>query len=372
VEWNRRPEEHTVEIVENLNKEINAGLANSRIKLRIEEFGDTVLASSPAEFGRHIAEFTDKWSKVIRAANITQPAIPMIGFIDGGRNAAGANTAAFQRGLAEAGYIEGRDVTIEYRPVAEEERLAEVAADLVRRRVAVIVAPGSTPAALAAQVATAAIPVVFGVADDPVHIGLVASLNRPGGNVTGFTDMNTEVWSKRLEILRALLPTATRFGVLVNPNNPRTEFAIAQARTAAPTGGRPIEQVSARSDMEIESAFASLANRRLDGLLVTPDPLFMSRRADVVALAARYSVPTAYWDRAFPESGGLVSYGSKVTDMYQQVGVYAGRILKGEKPSDLPIVRATKFELVINTKAAKALGFEIPPQLLALADEVIE
>jgi putative ABC transport system substrate-binding protein len=274
--------------------------------------------------------------------------------------------------LAEAGYSEGRDVTIEYRPIAQEGRFPEVVAELVRRRAAVIVAPGSTPAALAAKAATAAIPVVFGVADDPVQIGLVASLNRPGGNVTGFTELNTEIWSKRLEILRALLPAAARIGILVNPNNPPTEFGLAEATTAAATSGRPIVQVSARSDMEIDSAFASLGNIHVDGLLVTPDPLFMSRRADVVALAARYSVPAAYWDRSFPESGGLISYGSRVTEMYQQVGVYAGRILKGEKPSDLPIVRATKFELVINSKTAKALGLEIPPQLLALADEVIE
>jgi putative ABC transport system substrate-binding protein len=170
--------------------------------------------------------------------------------------------------------------------------------------------------------------------------------------------------------LRALVPNAARFGVLVNPNNPLTEFAIAQARTAA--GGRPIEQLSARSDMEIDSAFASLVNNHVDGLLVTPDPLFMSRRADVVALAKRHSVPAAYWDRSFPEIGGLISYGSRVTEMYQQVGVYAGRIIKGEKPSDLPIVRATKFELVINIKTAKALGLTVPDKLLALADEVIE
>jgi putative ABC transport system substrate-binding protein len=372
--WNGigAPRNTPAEIIEKLNRVINAGLANSRIKLRIAEFGDTVFASSPAEFGKHIVEFTDKWSKVIRAANIAQPTMPMIGFIDVGRNAAGANIAAFQKGLAEAGYSEGRDVTIEYRPTAEEERFPEVVADLVRRRAAVIVAPGSTPAALAAKAATAAIPVVFGVAEDPVQIGLVASLNRPGGNVTGFTELNTEVWSKRLEILRTLLPTAARFGILVNPNNPLTEFGLTEASTAAATNGRPIVRVSARSDTEIGPAFASLVNNKVDGLLVTPDPLFMSRRADVVALAARYSVPAAYWDRSFPETGGLISYGSRVTEMYQQVGVYAGRIIKGEKPSDLPIVRATKFELVINSKTAKALGLEIPPQLLALVDEVIE
>ena len=372
--WNGigAPRNTPVEVVEKLNNEINAALANSSVERRIVGFGDTVFASSPADFGKHIIEFTEKWSKVIRAANISQPAVPMVGLIDFGRNAAGANITAFQRGLAEVGVIEGRDVTIEHRPIAEEVRLPEVAADLVRRRVAVIVAPGSTPAALAAKAATAAIPVVFGVADDPVQTGLVVSLNRPGGNVTGFTEVNTEVWSKRLEILRVLVPTAERFGVLFNPNNPLTQFGITEARAAAATSHRSIEPVSARSDNEIELAFASLLNSHIDALLVTPDPLFMSRRVDVVALAARYSLPAAYWDRAFPENGGLISYGSRVTDMYEQVGVYTGRILKGEKPSDLPIVRATKFELVINLKTAKALGLEVTPTLLAITDEVIE
>ena len=307
--WNGigAPRRTPVEVVEKLNNEINAALANSNVERRIVGFGDTVFASSPADFGRHIIEFTEKWSKVIRAANISQPAMPMVGLIDFGRNAAGANITAFQRGLAEVGFIEGRDVTIEHRPIAEEVRLPEVAADLVRRRVAVIVAPGSTPAALAAKAATAAIPVVFGVADDPVQTGLVVSLNRPGGNVTGFTEVNTEVWSKRLEILRVLVPTAERFGVLFNPNNPLTQFGITEARAAAATSHRSIEPVSARSDNEIELAFASLLNSHIDALLVTPDPLFMSRRVDVVALAARYSLPAAYWDRVFTENGGSLA-----------------------------------------------------------------
>jgi tripartite-type tricarboxylate transporter receptor subunit TctC/ABC-type uncharacterized transport system substrate-binding protein len=372
--WNgiAAPRNTPTDIIGKLNDAINAGLANSRIKQRISQFGDTVFASSPAEFGKHIVEFTDKWSKVIRAANISQPTVPMIGVIDVGSNAIGANIAAFQKGLAEVGVTEGRDVTLEHRPITEEGRLPEVAADLVRRRAAVIVAPGSTPAALAAKGATAAIPVVFGVAEDPVQIGLVASLNRPGGNVTGFTEVNTEVWSKRLELLHALVPNAERFGVLVNPGNPRTEIGIEEVRAAAARSGRSIEQASARSDAEIELAFASLEKNRVAGLLVTPDAFFMSRRADIAALAARYSIPAAYWDRAFPDTGGLISYGSRVSEMYEQVGVYAGRILKGEKPGDLPVVRATKFELVINTKTAKALSLQIPDKLLALADEVIE
>jgi tripartite-type tricarboxylate transporter receptor subunit TctC/ABC-type uncharacterized transport system substrate-binding protein len=371
--WNGigAPRNTPAEIVEKLNKEINAGLASSTIKLRIAEFGDEVFASSPAELGKYIVEFIDKWSPVIRAAHINEPALPRIGLIDVAHNAAGDNIAAFQKGLAQAGYIEGRDLTIEYRPVAEEGQLPEVAVDLVRRRVAVIVAPGSTPAALAAKLASTAIPVVFGVADDPVQSGLVASLNQPGGNITGFTEMNSEVWSKRLEVLRALVPNAARFGVLVNPNNPHTYLVFTGARTAGATTGA-IEQVSARSGAELEEAFASLVNNHVDGLLVTPDPLFMSHRADLIALAERHSLPTAYWDRAFPKTGGLISYGSRVTDMYEQVGAYAGRILKGEKPGDLPISQPTKFELVINLKTAKALGLDVPDKLLALADEVIE
>jgi tripartite-type tricarboxylate transporter receptor subunit TctC/ABC-type uncharacterized transport system substrate-binding protein len=372
VGWNGMgaPRNTPAEIVEKLNKEINAGLASPSVKLRIAEFGDEVFASSPAELGNYIVEFTDKWSPVIRAAHINQPAVPRLGLIDVGASAVGDNLAAFQEGLAQAGYLEGCDLTIEYRPVAEEGQLAEVAADLVRRRVAVIVAPGSTLAALAAKRATPVIPVVFGVADDPVRSGLVASLNQPGGNVTGFTEMNSEVWSKRLEILRMLIPSATHFGVLVNPSNPHTPFGRAGA--GSPATGAPIEQVPVRSGSELELTFASIVNNHVDGLLVSPDPLFASHRADLIALAARHSLPTAYWDRGFAKLGGLVSYGSKVTNMYEVVGAYAGRILKGEKPTDLPVSQPTKFELAINLKTAKALGLEVPDKLLALADEVIE
>jgi tripartite-type tricarboxylate transporter receptor subunit TctC/ABC-type uncharacterized transport system substrate-binding protein len=337
VGWNGigAPRNTPAEIVEKLNKEINAGLASPGVKLRITEFGDEVFASSAAELGKYMVEFTEKWSPVIRAAHINQPPVPRIGLVDVGASAVGDNIAAFQKGLAQTGYLEGRDLTIEYRPVAEERQLAEVAADLVRRRVAVIVAPGSTPAALAAKRATPVIPVVFGVADDPVQSGLVASLNQPGGNVTGFTEMNSEVWSKRLEILRVLVPSAARFGVLVNPHNPQTPFGLAGAGSAAT--GASIEQVPARSGTELEAAFASLVNNHVDALLVTPDPLFTAHRADLIALSARHSLPTAYWDRAFTKAGGLISYGSRVTDMYERVGAYAGRILKGEKPADLPV-----------------------------------
>ena len=372
--WNGigAPRNTPAEIIQKLNETINAGLADLRIRRRIAEFGDTVFVSSPRELSNHIFDFTDKWDKVIRAANIKPPTVPMIGLIDVGQNAAGANMAAFQKGLAEAGYVEGRDITIEHRPIADDKQLPEVAADLVRRRAAVIVTPASLPAALAAKVATPAIPIVFGIAEDPVQLGLVASLNRPGGNVTGYSELNAEVWSKRLMVLRVLVPNAVRFGVLVNLNNPFTEIAIAEARSAATTSGQSIEHFSVRSDSEIAPIFRDLKSSHVGGLLVAPDPLFVTRRSEIVALTARYAVPTAYWDRAFPETGGLISYGSNGLEMYQQVGAYAGRILKGEKPSDLPVVRATRFELVINTRTAKTLGLDIPPQLLALADEVIE
>jgi tripartite-type tricarboxylate transporter receptor subunit TctC/ABC-type uncharacterized transport system substrate-binding protein len=372
--WNGigAPRNTSAEIIQKLNETINAGLADLRIQRRIAEFGDTVFVSSPKELSNHIVDFTDKWGKIIRAANIKPPTMPMIGLIDVGQNAAGPNMAAFQKGLAEAGYVEGRDIIIEHRPIADDKQLPEVAADLVRRRAAVIVTPASLPAALAAKVATPAIPIVFGIAEDPVQLGLVASLNRPGGNVTGYSELNAEVWSKRLMVLRVLVPNAVRFGVLVNPNNPFTEIAIAEARSAATTSGQSIEHFSVRSDSEIAPIFRDLKSSHVDGLLVAPDPLFVIRRSEIVALTARYAVPTAYWDRAFPETGGLISYGSNGLEMYQQVGAYVGRILKGEKPSDLPIVRATRFELVVNAKTAKALGLDIPPQLLALADEVIE
>jgi tripartite-type tricarboxylate transporter receptor subunit TctC/ABC-type uncharacterized transport system substrate-binding protein len=374
VGWNGigAPRNTPAEIVEKLNKEITAGLTSPDVRQRIAEFGDEVFASSPAELGKYIVEFTDKWSPVIRAAHINQPAVPRIGLIDVGGSAVGDNIAAFHKGLAQAGYLDGRDLTIEYRSIADEAQLPEMADDLVRRRVAVIVAPGSTSAALAAKRATPVIPVVFGVAENPVQSGLVVSLNQPGGNVTGFAEMNSEVWSKRLELLRVLIPSAVRFGVLVNPNNPHTPFGLTGAGGAAT--GAPIEQVQVpvRSGMELEAAFASLVNNHVDGLLVTPDPLFTSHRTELIALAGHHSLPTAYWDRAFAEAGGLISYGSRVTDMYEHVGAYAGRILKGEKPADLPVSQSTKFELVINLKSAKSLGLEVPDKLIALADEVID
>jgi putative tryptophan/tyrosine transport system substrate-binding protein len=226
--------------------------------------------------------------------------------------------------------------------------------------------------ALAAKAATATIPVIFQIGSDPVQMGLVTNLNRPGGNVTGFTEMNTEVGPKRLALLRELVPNATRFGVLVNPKNPLTEFAIREAQAAAAKIGRQVEVLAASTDQDIDAMFAGRMQNRVDALLVTPDPLFYARRAQLAALTVRQSLPAIYWDSPFVEAGGLISYGSNITDMVRQVGIYTGRILKGEKPVDLPVQGPTKFELAINLKTAKALGLTIPETLLATADKVIE
>jgi tripartite-type tricarboxylate transporter receptor subunit TctC/ABC-type uncharacterized transport system substrate-binding protein len=373
--WNGigAPRNTPVEIIEKLNKAVNAGLADPRIKLRIAEFGDTVFASSPEEFGKHIVEFTDKWSKVIRAANIKQPDLPIIGLIDVGGNAAGPTIAAFQKGLAEAGYVEGQNLTIDYRPMANEERLPELAAELIRRRVAVMVALGSTPAALAAKVATTAIPVVFGVADDPVQIGLVASLNRPGGNVTGVTVVGSELGPKKLELLHEVSPTTKKIAVLVNPSNRVTSDAdIGGARAAAQRLGLEIIVVNAGTDNEIESAFSSAVQRGTGAVYVGSDAFLTSRREQIAKLALRHKLLTMSSERAAVRVGQLMSYGAIDVDMYRQAGVYVGRLLKGEKAADLPVVQPTKFDLVINLTTAKALGIEVPPTLLARADEVIE
>jgi putative ABC transport system substrate-binding protein len=281
---------------------------------------------------------------------------------------------AFHKGLADMGYADGRNVTILSSPrLLEYDRLREFAAGLVQRGVAVIAAPGSTPAALAAKEATATIPVVFSIGGDPVQLGLVASLNRPGGNVTGFSSMNTEVGPKRVGLMHELLPHAARFGVLVNPKNALAEFAVKDAQVAVGGVGQLVEISKASTDDEIDAAFASLTQKRVDALLVaSPDSFLYTRRAQVVALAQRHAIPAAYYDRAFPQAGGLMSYGSRVADNFRQAGIYAGRILKGEKPADLPVMQPTQFELVINLKTAKALDLTVPSGVLAIADEVIE
>ena len=281
--------------------------------------------------------------------------------------------AAFRKGLSETGYVEGQNVAIEYRWAQDQyDRLPELAADLVRRRVAVIAAPGSAQGSLAARAATTTIPIVFSTGVDPVKVGLVASLNRPGGNVTGVSSMTGELGTKQLGLLHELLSGATRFAVLANPNNAMTEAVVEDLRTAALAIGAQIDVFNGGTNRDIDTVFASLSQKGVDALLVSPDPLFVNRRVRLVTLATHHRVPAIYFSREFAETGGLMSYGPSQAEMYRQVGIYVGRILKGERPADLPIPRAIKFELVINLQTAKPLGLTIPPSVLAIADEVIE
>ena len=282
--------------------------------------------------------------------------------------------AAFRRTLAEAGYVENQNVTIEYRYAeGQYDRLAELAADLVRREVTVIVASPNNNAARAAKAATSVIPTVFMVADDPVKLGLVASLSRPGGNATGVNYFISELAAKRLGVLRELLPAAVRVGALVNPNAAATEGFIKDVTAAAANISIQVEIAHARDNREIEAAFATLARNKVDGLMVAPDTLFAtSGRMHIVTLAKRHAIPTIYTVREYVENGGLMSYGPSVPDAYRQLAIYAGRILKGEKPADLPVVQSTRFHFVINLPTVRALGLDIPPMLLARADEVIE
>jgi putative ABC transport system substrate-binding protein len=306
-------------------------------------------------------------------ARAQQPAVPMIGFLQSGSPEPNAHlVSAFRKGLGETGYVESRNVAVEYRWAQNDNgRLPELAADLVRLRVAVIATPG-TAAAFAAKSATTTIPIVFSGGGDPVLTSLVASLNRPGGNVTGVSSMSGELGAKRLGLLQELVPRAARFVTLVNPNNPLAEAFVTDVRAAAAAIGRQIEVLTASTSRDIDTAFAMLVEKRADALLVGLDPLFVSRRVQLATLAARHAVPAIYAFREDAEAGGLMSYGPSNTDLVRQAGIYTGRVLKGEKPADMPILRATKFELVINLKTAKALGLEVPAALLATADEVIE
>jgi putative ABC transport system substrate-binding protein len=302
--------------------------------------------------------------------------MPVIGFLSPGSDGPSAHIiSAFRRGLAETGYLEGRDVEIEFRWARNiNARLPELAADLVRLKVAVIATPASTTAAIAARAATTTIPIVFSGGGDAVRVGLVASLNRPGGNATGVSGMNIELGAKRLEFVRELLPAAKRFVLLVNPNANLAvnESGISDLRAAAAALGGQIEVLSASTPSEIDTAFATLAQKRPDALLVGPDMLFINHPAQLAALAARYAIPAIYPFREDVEAGGLMSYGPSITDNVRLVGVLTGRILKGEKPDDLPVMQPTKFELVINLKTAKALGLTASPTLISRADEVIE
>jgi putative ABC transport system substrate-binding protein len=308
------------------------------------------------------------------AARAQKAAVPTIGFLRPGSPESNAHlVAAFRQGLNEAGYIEGRNVTVEYRWALNfSGQLPELAADLVRLRVAVIVTPGSTAAAAAVKSATSTIPIVFSAGGDPVQTGLVASLNRPGGNVTGVSSMSVELGAKRLGLLLELVPGAVRFAALVNPNNPLAEPFITDLRTAAAAIGRQMEILTAQRSRDIDAAFATLLEKRADALLIGLDPLFVSRRVQLATLAARHAVPAIYPFREDAEAGGLMSYGPSNTDLVRQAGIYTGRVLRGEKPADMPILRATKFEFVINLQTASVIGIEVPEKLLATADEVIQ
>jgi putative ABC transport system substrate-binding protein len=308
------------------------------------------------------------WPITVRAQ---QPAMPMIGFLSA-ISSYGPFLVAFRRGLAEAGYVEGENVAIEYRwGEGHYDRLPELASELVRRQVAVIVAAGGNQSARAAKVATATIPIVF-YSGDPVAEGLVASLNRPGGNMTGMSTFAPALAGKRVDLLIKLLPGASALAMLINPDYGPAAAEAAETENVTRVIGRRLSVFRASSEGSIEAAFAALAQQRPDALIVGADPFFNSRREQFATLAMRNSIPTIYVWREFVTAGGLMSYGDNFADGYRQMGIYVGRILKGAKPADLPVMRATKFELVINLKTARTLGLEVPPMLLALADDVIE
>jgi putative tryptophan/tyrosine transport system substrate-binding protein len=309
------------------------------------------------------------WPVAVRAQ---QQAIPLIGFLNGSSAWESAHlVAAFGQGLSEIGYVDGRNVVIDYRwAEGRYDRLPTLAADLVRRQVAVIAS--NTPATIAAKAATTTIPIVFSSGGDPIKLGFVASLNRPGGNVTGVSFFSTTLEAKRLGILRELVPTAAMIAVVLNPNFPDAEAQSQEVQEAARTLGLQIQILRASTERDLDTTFGALAELRAGGLLVGADPFLYSRRDYIVALATRHAVPAIYEQREFAVAGGLMSYGTNITDAYRQVGIYTGRVLKGEKPADLPVMQSTRFEFVINLKTAKSLGLDLPATVLARADEVIE
>jgi putative tryptophan/tyrosine transport system substrate-binding protein len=308
------------------------------------------------------------------AARAQQSAVPVAGFLGVGSPDKVANDLrAFHQGLGETGFVGGRNVAIEFRWAdGQNNRLPALAADLVRRQVNVIVAPGSTAAALAARAASKTIPIVFWLGGDPVRLGLVDSLNHPGGNVTGVTTLGTELGPKRLELMREALPTATIVALLINPSNPNAETQSRGLQTAALTFGLKLHVLHASSERDFNSAFETLLSLRADALVIAGDGVFNTRIEQLAALTVRHAVPAIYQYRQFAAAGGLMSYGGSLTDSYRLTGVYTGRVLKGEMPADMPVQQATKLELILNLKTAKALGLDMPPQLLARADEVIE
>jgi putative ABC transport system substrate-binding protein len=309
------------------------------------------------------------------AARAQQPTMPVVGFVRLGSAEANARyVAEYRKGLNENGYIEGQNVTVEYHWLEDlSDRLPAILADLVRRQVAVIATPGGNTVAPAAKAATATIPIVFGVSQDPVGLGLVASLAQPGGNATGINFFASEVTAKRLRLLHDLVPKASHIAVLVNPANAsNTESTLREVKAAAPAIGLQIQILNATTIGEIDAAFASLARERPDALFVAPDAFFTSRRGQFATLTASNKIPAAYAARDTVAAGGLMSYGTDVGDMFHQVGIYTAKVLKGAKPADLPILQSTKFEFVINMTTARALGIDVPSGVLSIADEVIE
>ena len=312
------------------------------------------------------------WPVVARAQ---QSAMPVIGFLSSASpDLYAVRLRAFRQGLKESGYVEGQNVAIEYRwAEGQNNRLPILAAELVHRQVDVIVAAGGTPAALAAKKATATIPIVFAIGGDPVKMGLVASLNRPGGNLTGIAALNVEVGPKRLELLHEVVPTATIIALLVNPTSPTlAEIQSRELKAAARTFGLELHVLNASSDRDFDTVFATVAKLRAGALVIGPDTLFTSRSQQLAKLTIDHAVPAIYEFREFTAAGGLMSYGTDEIEYYRLVGTYTGKILKGEKPAELPVVQSTKIELIINLKTAKALGLTVPPQIVARADEVIE
>jgi ABC-type uncharacterized transport system substrate-binding protein len=310
----------------------------------------------------------------VKRARGQQPAMPVIGLLHGGSPGERTHViAAFRQGLGAAGYVEGQNVTIEYRWAEDQfDRLPALAAELVRRRVNVIAIPAGSIATVAAKAATTTIPIVFGSENDPIKAGLVTSFNRPSGNATGVYFLSGGLAEKRLGLIRELLPRADLVGLLLNPNNPLTEAITTEVRATASAVGQRIEVLHASNGREIEAVFAALTQKRASAFVLSPDPLFFTRRVQLVTLATRHGIPAIYTSREFAQAGGLMSYGTDLADVWRQVGDYVGRVLKGAKPADLPVMQSTKIELVINLQTARAFDLEVTPTLLARADEVIE